>query len=53
MDVITGIFAIVGGVGVTAVTYRWSFQQGFYLLAFGPVVFGALRLMRGVERWRR
>jgi len=49
MDVMTGIFGIVGGLGITIVTYSWALNGGVYLVAWGPMVFGIHRLTRALE----
>ena len=51
MDVMVGIFGIFGGIAITAGTYALALNGEVYLVAWGPIVFGVLRLVRGF--WRR
>jgi len=48
VDVVTGISVIVAGLVVTAGTYALALNGGVYLIAWGPMLFGVLRLSRGV-----
>lgn len=42
-----GIFLIVVGVLVTAITYEAARGSDEYVLAFGPVIIGAIAAVRG------
>ena len=50
MDVATGAFCVLAGVAITAATYVMALPGGVYMVAWGPMVFGIMRLMRGRER---
>ena len=48
-NVMVGLLLLVVGIIVTAVTYDSASQQGgTYIIAWGPMVFGALRLFKGL-----
>lgn len=46
-QLIVGIFLVVIGVLVTAVTYGAAHGGSEYVLAFGPVIIGAIAAVRG------
>jgi uncharacterized membrane protein len=46
-QLIVGIFLIVVGVLVTAITYEAARGSDEYVLAFGPVIIGAIAAVRG------
>jgi hypothetical protein len=50
MDVATGAFCVLVGIAGTAATYVMALPGGVYMVAWGPMVFGIMRLMRGLER---
>ncbi len=50
MDVVTGAFCVLVGLAVTAATYRMALPGGVYMVAWGPMVFGIMRLVRGLDR---
>lgn len=50
MSVMTGVFCIVIGVGGSLVTYALALPGGVYVVAWGPVVYGAIQLVRGMEQ---
>jgi hypothetical protein len=40
---------VVAGIVITAATYdAASTHGGLYIIAYGPIVFGSLRLLRGL-----
>ncbi|MCA9675136.1 MAG: hypothetical protein KC464_08890, partial [Myxococcales bacterium] len=45
-----GLFAIVVGVLITVVTYEGAASQGggTYLIAYGPIVWGIINVIRGL-----
>lgn len=49
-DLLVGGLFLVGGLVLTAVTYAAASGGGTYLLAWGPMLFGLLRIMRGLAR---
>ena len=50
-DVILGIILIVVGIAITAITHEQASKQGgTYIVAFGPIIFGVIRLIRGLSR---
>ena len=48
-----GPLICAAGVGVTLLTWALSWVTGFYLIAWGAVVFGAARFFRGLGQYRR
>jgi hypothetical protein len=46
-QLIVGLFLIVVGVLVTAITHEAAHGNGEYVLAFGPIVVGAIAFVRG------
>jgi hypothetical protein len=46
-QLIVGLFLVIVGVLVTAVTYGAARPNSEYVLAFGPVVIGAIAAVRG------
>lgn len=49
-DIGTGLALMVVGIIITVVTYNAAAGGGVYVVAWGPVVYGFLRLMRGLTR---
>jgi uncharacterized membrane protein len=50
-DIVLGIILIVIGIAITVITHDHASQQGgTYIVAYGPIVFGAIRLFRGLAR---
>jgi hypothetical protein len=50
-DIILGIILIVIGIAITAITHGHASKQGgTYIVAFGPIIVGAIRLFRGLAR---
>ncbi|MBL0220147.1 MAG: hypothetical protein IPQ07_40545 [Myxococcales bacterium] len=50
-DIILGIILIVVGIAITAITHDHASQKGgTYVVAFGPIVVGVIRLFRGLAR---
>jgi len=48
-DIIFGIILLVIGIGITAVTYDSASQSGgTYVVAYGPIVVGVIKLIRGL-----
>jgi hypothetical protein len=53
-DIVVGLLWFAGGAGVTITTFQVaSVKGGHFVLAYGPVIFGAWRLLIGVERFFR
>ncbi|HUQ05639.1 MAG TPA: hypothetical protein VM261_24215 [Kofleriaceae bacterium] len=49
-DIAIGLLLMLGGIMVTVLTYDAASGGGMYVIAWGPVVYGFLRLMRGLSR---
>ena len=50
-DVVLGLVLIVIGVLITAVTYGSASKSGgTYLVAYGPIIVGVIKLFRGLAR---
>jgi hypothetical protein len=50
-DIILGIILIVIGIAITAITHDHASKQGgTYIVAFGPIIVGVIRLFRGLAR---
>ncbi len=50
-DIILGIILIVIGIAITAITHDHASKQGgTYVVAFGPIIVGVIRLFRGLAR---
>lgn len=49
-DVRAGMFAISAGMFITLVTIVVPTERGEVLLAWGPIAYGAYRLVRGLDR---
>lgn len=50
-DIAIGIVLIVVGVGITIATYGMaSGSGGTYFIAYGPAIFGVIRVFRGIGR---
>ena len=48
-DIIFGIILLVVGIGITAATYDSASRQGgTYIVAYGPIVVGVIKLIRGL-----
>ena len=48
-DIVLGIILIVIGIAITAITHDHASRQGgTYVVAFGPIIFGVIRLFRGL-----
>ena len=47
-DVAVGILWLAGGILVTALTYAAASDGGVYIIAYGPVIYGAIRLLKGL-----
>jgi hypothetical protein len=45
-----GALWCVGGIIITAVTYGAASGGGRYMVAFGPIIYGAIRFFRGVSQ---
>ena len=50
LDVRTGVFGILAGVAITFGTMIFPTEKGASLLAWGPIVYGVFRLVRGLEQ---
>jgi hypothetical protein len=48
--IVVGLLLLVGGIAVTAFTYQMAASTGGgqYVVAYGPIIFGAIHLVRGV-----
>lgn len=50
-DIVLGIILIVIGIAITAITHDHASRQGgTYVVAFGPIIVGVIRLFRGLAR---
>jgi hypothetical protein len=50
-DIVFGIILLVVGVIITAATYSSASRAGgTYIIAYGPIVFGVIRIGRGLMR---
>ena len=48
-NIMIGLLLLVVGVIITAVTYDSASQQGgTYIIAWGPMVYGGIRLFKGL-----
>lgn len=48
-DIIFGIILLVIGIAITAFTYDSASRQGgTYIVAYGPIVVGVIKLIRGL-----
>jgi hypothetical protein len=53
-DVVIGLILIVVGIVITAVTYDSASREGgTYIVAYGPIIFGAIRLFKGLANMGR
>jgi hypothetical protein len=53
---LVGLLFLVGGIAITAFTYKSAVSSGGgrYIVAHGPILFGAVQFLRGVgESMRR
>jgi uncharacterized membrane protein len=46
-----GILLLVIGIVITAATYSMASRGGIYVVAYGPIVFGAISILRGLFRF--
>ena len=44
-----GLLSIVIGIAITALTYMASSGGGFYVIGYGPVIWGVIYVVRGVK----
>ena len=49
-DIAVGLALMAIGILITVVTYNAAAGGGVYVVAWGPVIFGFIRLMRGLTR---
>ena len=49
-QIVMGLIWLVAGIGITFRTYRSAVSSGGgqYVFAYGPIIFGAIQLLRGV-----
>jgi hypothetical protein len=48
-DIVFGIILLVIGIAITAFTYDGASRQGgTYIVAYGPIVVGVIKLIRGI-----
>jgi hypothetical protein len=45
-----GLLMVVVGVVITAATYSMASNGGIYVVAYGPIIFGAISVLRGLFR---
>src|SRR5258708_39414668 len=45
-----GFLMFVVGVVITAATYSMASNGGIYVVAYGPIIFGAISILRGLFR---
>jgi hypothetical protein len=53
LAIITGAFVVLAGLGATIATYALAWSGGVYILAWGPMVYGFIRLLDGLSAHRR
>ena len=49
--ILVGLLFLVGGIAITVLTYQSAASSphgGRYIIAHGPIIFGAVQLLRGV-----
>jgi len=50
-DIVIGVLLLAVGLVITAATYSSASREGgTYVVAYGPVIFGAVRIFRGLMR---
>jgi hypothetical protein len=50
-DIVFGILLLVIGIGITSFTYSSASQAGgTYVVAYGPIIIGVVKLFRGLIR---
>ena len=50
-DIVVGLLLLIVGIAITSATYSSaSTQGGTYIVAYGPIIFGVIRLFRGLFR---
>lgn len=50
-DILFGIILIVIGVAITAITHESASREGgTYIVAYGPIIVGVIKLIRGLAR---
>lgn len=50
-DIILGLLLIIVGIAITVITHDHASRQGgTYVVAFGPIIVGVIRLVRGLAR---
>jgi uncharacterized membrane protein len=50
-DIVVGLLLLIVGIAITSATYSSASQQGgTYIVAYGPIIFGVIRLFRGLFR---
>ena len=50
-DIVYGVVLLVVGIIITAITYdSASHQGGTYIIAYGPIIVGVIRIFRGLAR---
>lgn len=52
-QIVVGVVAITIGIGVTVLTYDAAAGGGSYIVAWGPVVYGLITLVRGLANLGR
>ena len=50
-DIVFGIILLVVGIAITSFTYDSASQSGgTYIIAYGPIIVGIIKLIRGLAR---
>ena len=50
MDLVVGALFLFGGLVLTVVTFAAASGGGTYVLAWGPMLYGLIRIMKGLAR---
>ena len=53
LDVQSGVFAVLAGIAITIGTMFFPTNRGTSLVALGPILYGVVRLARGLDRGRK
>ena len=50
-EIVIGIILLVIGIAITVITHDHATQQGgTYVVAYGPIIVGVIKLIRGLAR---
>ena len=51
--IVSGALWLIAGVLITVISFAVSGGDGFHIIAFGPIVYGLVRIASGVRRTGR